>query len=451
METVQGFDFQPLEFDGDGNPKGTGISELAAFVKQQAVTDVIFICHGFRNDENEARAIYGGFLKTLATNLKHASIKAKFDGRKFAVGGVLWPSMVFPEPDDSQQGKAQSTAATPEHAKRLEALKPGLSAAGKKRVDAMVQLLPKAESDPNAQLALVKHLMALAESLPAEASNEFKAALKKAEPEAVRSALVASDELVVTKPSGKGGAGGIPTLDAGPGNGGRAQSFLGNVFGFVPKFLNLTTFLFMFHRCGDIGLVGIHKAVRDVRAQSPKVRVHLVGHSLGGRAVTACAKGLTTGKAARVDTMLLLQAAFSHFGLSPAGTSPQGVKHPRGFFRDVVEQQAVRGPILATHSQFDTVVGFAYTAMAAASLNNARAFGDESSAFGGIGRNGVQDAPEVVQLELKAPGQAYAFDATKITNLNGSGQPGKPLIANHGDVMNSSVTWAFASALASAS
>lgn len=185
-------------------------------------------------------------------------------------------------------------------------------------------------------------------------------------------------EVVLPGESGSAAVG-IPDFDGTLGGEGGAQSLFGKVFGFVPKFLNLTTFLLMFHRCGDVGEKGLSEAVRKVKAARPGVRVHLVGHSLGGRAVTACAKALLATPVVQVDSMMLLQAAYSHFGLSQGGTTPGGVSHPRGFFRDVVEKRAVKGPILATHSKHDAVVGFAYTSMAALSLNNAKAVGTRTA------------------------------------------------------------------------
>lgn len=449
MEKLKGFDYQALEFDQSGKPTGTGIDGLAKHVKDNGVTDVILICHGFRNDANDAKALYGSFLEALAQNMKHASLKAALQDRTWAVGGVLWPSMVFPEPDDSGLGSAQSVGKTSAHTKRLEALKTGMKAADKKRVDKMIALVGSAGKDEKAQLEMVKQLLALVEGSATAASNEMKTAFKKAKPEALRGALTAGGQVVVKKPKG-GASTGIPTLGGGVGAAGGQAQGLGDIFGFVPKFLNLTTFLLMFDRCLAIGSSGISRAARAMRGASKDVRIHLVGHSLGGRSVTACAQSLLKAPVVKVDTMMLLQAAYSHFGMAPAGTSPEGVKHPKGFFRDVVEKKAVKGAILATHSEKDSVVGFAYSSMSAVSGNNAAAFGDAKSAFGGIGRNGVLDTPEVVRQELVLPGKAYSLDTAKITTLDGSVQDGgKARIANHGDVKNAAVTWAFASLLAS--
>ena len=448
MEKVSGFDFQPIQIDRSGALKG-GADELAQHVKANHVTDVIIMCHGFRNDDNDARALYTNFLKTFADNCKSPGVAARLAGRSFAVGGVFWPSMVFPEPDDSQ-GRAQSADGTAQDRQRLESMKASLDGSARAKVDDMLaQFDAAAENDVDAQLTMVESLLELTRDLPATDANEFSAALANASPQSLHNALVAGDTVEVAEPGSGGGGGGIPSLDdethvTDDG----ARSFLGNVFGFVPKFVNLTTFLLMFHRCGVVGEKGISRAVRQINDLSTP-RVHLVGHSLGGRAVTACAKALLDAPKQQVASMMLLEAAYSHFGFSN-GAVPGGVTHPRGFFRDVIEQKAVLGPILATHSEHDSVVGFAYTAMAAASLNNARKFGDEKSPFGGIGRNGVLDTPEVMKADLNISGGAYQFANDKIHNLNGSRSvDGKPLIGSHGDVTNAAVTWAFASLVAS--
>ena len=448
MEKISGFDFQAIQIDKSGTITG-GADDLAQHVKANNVTDVVIMCHGFRNDENDARALYTHFLQTFSDNCKLSGVAPRLAGRSFAVGGVFWPSMVFPEPDDSQ-GHAQAADTTAEDRRRLETMKATLDGDARAHVDKMLAHFDAAAGDDvNAQLTMVESLLELTRDLPDTDANEFSAALANASAQSLHNALTAGDAVVVVEPGGMGGGGGIPSLDEEtPVVGDGARSFLGNVFGFVPKFVNLTTFLLMFHRCGTVGEKGISRAVRQIKKSSTP-RVHLVGHSLGGRAVTACAKALLDAPKQQVASMMLLEAAYSHFGLSQ-GEVPGGVSHPPGFFRDVITQKAVLGPILATHSEHDSVVGFAYTAMAAASLNNARKFGDEKSPFGGIGRNGVLDTPEAMKADLNIVGAAYQFANDKVHNLNGSRSvDGKPLIGSHGDVTNPAVTWAFASLVAS--
>lgn len=452
MEKLSGFDFQEIQFDTHGQLT-TGLDDLAKFVEANPVTDVILMCHGFRNDEAAARGLYGEFLQNFAQSSTQPSVTAALTPRKFAVGGVFWPSMILPEPHDAQGG---ALAADPNISsqERLEALKQGQDAATQSQLQKMISLVSLAQQgDTNAQLDLCDALLKVVNALPVEEANECRAAFANATPAILQQALLMGDaQETVQLGAAAGGAMGIPTLtdddNNPPGPGGRAQSFLGKVFGFVPTFLNLTTFLLMFHRCGDVGANGMSQAVRRLKAIPKSIRVHLVGHSLGGRAVTACANALTSAPVSAVDSMMLLEAAYSHFGLS-AGTGASGIPHPRGFFRDVIEKNAVKGPIVATFSDQDWVVGFAYTSMAAASLNNARAFGDEKSPFGGIGRNGVLDTAEATSQDLKLSGDSYSFTGPKIHCLNGSRQVnGKALISSHGDVRNPSITWAFASLVA---
>ena len=454
MEKIHGIDFQPIEIDRRGTLKG-GADELAAHVKANGISDVVLMCHGFRNDENDARRLYTRFLETFTANRTHASLNAKLAGRTFAVGGVFWPSMVFPEPDDSDgAGLAMAESPAADRA-RLESIKSGVDAPAATKIDGLLARVGQAPVDPAARREMAAILLDIVRDLPVDDANEMHGALAHVTPDELCDALMAGT-VTVTAPGG----GAIGTRMPTPGGGaavaaaGQGAGPVGKVVGFVPTFLNLTTFLLMFHRCGTVGEKGMSQVVRKVKAAA-NARIHLVGHSLGGRAVTACAKALLDAPPIQADTMMLLEAAYSHFGLSAAATASSPIQHPRGHFRDVIEKKAVKGPILATHSERDLVVALAYTPMAAISLNNsrgmnARGIGDETSPFGGMGRNGVLDAPEAERLDLNDAGVAYTFAADRIHNLNGSRKVnGVSIIDSHGDVTSPAITWAFASLVAS--
>lgn len=446
MEKLAGFDFQSIEIEADGKLQA-GASELATFVAAQGVTDVILMCHGFRNDANDAKALYKNFL----TNFQKNSGKAGVDQRKFAVGGVFWPSMIFPEPDDSGGGSALSAAGTSKQDKtRLLEMKTVVKTpAQKKAIDDIIKLLPKAASDEAAQLQMVKLLQTVWGSAKGDPETGGVKKLTKAEPAALRVALGSSLNVGKIQTGGGGGSVGIgiagvtkPKKAAA----GEAQGLLGKIFGFVPTALNMTTFLLMFERCGGVGEKGMAAAVRTLRKAAPSVKIHLVGHSLGGRAVTACANSLAKAPLLNVDSLLLLQAAYSHFGLSPGGMIRE-----RGFYRDVIEKKVVKAPIVATYSEKDGVVGVAYAAMASLSVNNSKAaIPGANKLFGGIGQNGVLETPEAIQTDLQAAGKPYTFKTGKMYNLNGTkgAAGGKPLIQSHGDITNEAVTWAFASLVA---
>jgi hypothetical protein len=178
-------------------------------------------------------------------------------------------------------------------------------------------------------------------------------------------------------------------------------------------------------RAGNVGKNGVAKVVDKAAAQVQ--RVHLIGHSFGGRVVTAAAANSTTDK---IKSMSLLQTAFSHNGFS---------KSMNGFFRSVVDQKRVKGPILVTHTKNDTAVGLAYPLASRINGDTTAAFGDENDRFGGLGRNGAQqmEVGEVVKGNLLDPAGDYQFQVGKFFNLEGS-----PFIKGHGDVTGKQVAHA---------
>ena len=213
----------------------------------------------------------------------------------------------------------------------------------------------------------------------------------------------------------------------------------GGIAGGVGQFLNLTKWYVMKDRSGTVGAKGVATAVRALHDSCPAVKIHLVGHSLGGRLMASCAKALGDAPMLQPDSLMLLEAAFSHFGFS----ADNGHGKP-GFFRDVIAKQVVKGPFVSTFSAQDTVVGRPYSIMSRLAGDNTREIGDASDEFGGIGRNGPLKTTEVATARLHAPGTAYEYKADVINNLDGSGG----LIKDHGDVTNEAITYAFASAVA---
>jgi len=194
--------------------------------------------------------------------------------------------------------------------------------------------------------------------------------------------------------------------------------------------LNFTTYYEMKRRAGVVGQNGVAPLVDQLAAQAR--RIHLVGHSFGGRLVTAVAADSETDK---ITSMTLLQAAFSHNGFS---------KIMNGFFRSVMDKQRVKGPILITYTKNDKAVGIAYPLASRISGDSAAALGDENDKFGGVGRNGAQkmEAGEVVIGELLAVGSQYSFGPGKIFNLKAD-----KFIAGHSDVKGKEVGYLLVNAI----
>jgi hypothetical protein len=192
-------------------------------------------------------------------------------------------------------------------------------------------------------------------------------------------------------------------------------------------------------RAGTVGQNGVGPMID--RLANKVERIHLVGHSFGGRVVTAASMASTTDK---LQTMSLLQTAFSHNGFS---------RSMNGFFRSVVDKKRVKGPILVTYTPNDRAVGIAYPTASRLSGTVASAFGDKDDKFGGLGRNGAQkmQQDEVVQGvdRLVAVGGSYAWQPGCFHNLESSKYIVDPKGGDaHGFVTGKEVAWAISRAIA---
>ena len=417
MQTIEGFDFFPLVFDKDGRIEGG--NEFDAFVAHAGAgpaTDAVFIAHGFRNDVTEATGLYTDFLRNFRAHLARPQFQ-DVAARRFVIAGIYWPSKAFREAfgesEEGTRGLQNPTLAMADAKQQLEELKLDATPAQRRSLDKAAKLLPKLEGDPQAQDAFVELVLSVLS----------RASLDKTEG--------------LPQIRGRSGSELLASLDAPAAEG--TRGLFGSIAGRVGTFLNLTTWYVMKERSGTVGEKGVAPAVRALRKSVPDIRVHLVGHSLGGRLMAACAKALGVRPRLQPDSLMLLEAAFSHYGFSP-----DNGRGTAGFFRDVIDKKIVKGPFVSTFSAEDTVVGKAYAISSRLARDNSRAIGDASDEFGGIGRNGALKTVEVATSPLTAPGQPYDYKLGVINNLDGSGG----LIKNHGDVTNAAVTFAFASAVA---
>jgi hypothetical protein len=441
MESIHGFDFFSLRFDRDGKlEQPQQFDEFKEHVSNAGVTDTVFIAHGFRNDENDARGLYAEFLETLRANLGRSEFQP-IAQRHFAVAGVLWPSKTFRESFGEDEGAVQGVgdeeAEKKEVKRKLEEMKTAdASAEQKPKIQEAIQLLDNVEDSVEAQDRFVKLVLSLLDGSSPDPTEGLQNIRAKEGSE-----LLKALEEPLILPIGEDGDNEGGVMAAGGDNDGETQGVFevfGSIFGRIGQFLNATTWYLMKDRAGKVGATGVAQAVRDLKAAQPSVKVHLVGHSLGGRLMAACTKSLAQAPKVEIDSLTLLQAAFSHYGFS---STPKGQP---GFFREAIAGKVVRGPLISTYSAKDEVVGKAYAIASRLAGDNTRALGDENDEFGGVGRNGCQNSPESIVEGLHAAGTAYSFSSGKIINLNGS----KDLINSHGDVRNPNVTYAFASAVA---
>ncbi|HZL95284.1 MAG TPA: hypothetical protein VFB99_16635, partial [Vicinamibacterales bacterium] len=350
MPIIEGFDFFPLTFDDHGALQSRQDFE-ALTARASSATDVIFIAHGFRNDEHDATRLYTRFLGTFSANLARPEFSTLAD-RQFVFAGVYWPSKPFRE--TYEEGKSgtrglQDAAPTLADAKaQLEELKADdASAEHRRNLDRAIALLPALEQNAQAQDEFVELVLSLVDTSSEDATEGLPQIRRRPGSEILARLSTPTD--------GTRGIGDVA----------------GKIAGGVGQFLNMTTWYVMKERSGTVGATGVAGAVRALRASYPNLRLHVVGHSLGGRLAAACAKALVESPKVPLDSLMLLEGAFSHFGFS----SNNG-RGSAGFFRDVIVQQVVKGPFLSTFSAEDTVVGKAYSVMSRLAGDNTREIGD---------------------------------------------------------------------------
>ncbi len=416
MQTIEGFDFYPLEFDNEGRLESVlEFSSLASSAER--ATDIIYLAHGFRNDVHEATTLYSNFLRTLRGHLGKAAFK-DVGRRRFIVAGILWPSKPFREAGDERAEGGTRSIESPVETRarltaRLETLKrQDATPAQRPALDKAIALLPSLEGNAKAQNEFVKHVLSIVNT-------------KASDGEGVDALNRRSGAEVLARLND------APTHDAKGGTRGLGD-LVGNITGAVGQFLNLTTWYVMKDRSGTVGATGVAEMVRQVAARNPGIRTHLVGHSLGARLMASCAKSLAREPRIQPDSLTLLEGAFSHFGFSV-----DNGKGTRGFFRDVIDQKVVKGPFVSTFSAQDTVVGRAYSIMSRLAKDNSRDIGDASDEYGGIGRNGALRTAEVLTQRMRAPGSPYEFTMGVINNLDGS----DGFVKDHSDVTNDADPW----------
>jgi hypothetical protein len=359
----------------------------------------------------------------------------RLSGRTFATVRIFWPSKKFTDADLIPGGGAASAMAEQENAAAVARVLDGLKENSERLGDRTLD--PIRERTIESAKALIPRLAT------AEAQREFVSLLRSLLDPSVKElddasegffsaapeTLFANASAPVVAPAGVAG-GGDPSVTGG-GAAASLADFLTGVQAAARRIANFATYYQMKSRAGRVGSTGVAKMLARVRLVNPGIRIHLVGHSFGGRLVTAAANAFPDNTE-RVS-MSLLQAAFSHNGLS-GGFGDHGDK---GFFRSVVDRKRISGPIIITHTKNDRAVGIAYPLASRIAGQNAAALGDQNDPYGGMGRNGAQNTAEADNVAtMGLPGTTYSFTPGRVHNIHAD------VITNHGDIKRMEVAYA---------
>ncbi len=440
MNNIAGIPYVAARFDKEG----------AALNKQEVTmpadtTDVIVVSHGWNNTDEQAERLYTDLFTNFA-----AVASDQLQKKKIAIVGVVWPSKRFTDvveaavAEQTRGGGAafgtSSGAADDTIKAKLDIIATMFDKKAAKKIAAAKKQIAKLESDLDARRKFVDELRSLLDESAAHEEDNSTLFFKL--DGSVMLEKLKMPTPLVSSVTGRGG--GAASLGAHPATtpaGGAAG--LGDIFSGIKsgaiRFLNYFAYYEMKKRAGTVGQKGVAPMLDRLSAHTQ--RIHLVGHSFGGRVVTAAAAASTTDK---LQTMSLLQTAFSHNGFS---------KSMNGFFRSVVDNQRIKGAILVTYTPNDRAVGIAYPVASRLSGTVASALGDANDKFGGLGRNGAQkmEPGEVVTGidRLLAVGGNYTLQSGRFHNLESSKYIVDPNGGDaHGFVTGKEVAWAISRAMA---
>jgi hypothetical protein len=452
MTDIKGIPYSAAVFDKDGKPSSNPTIPADT-------TDVLVLSHGWNNDAADAEGLYTRLFSNFVTV---AGNDPEIKKRKLAIVGVIWPAKKFDElvtEVGTQGGKAGGAMSVGEEDKT--AAKAAMTAAinraaplfddpdDDKRLAKLHELAnANLEHDETAQKEFMKTLRELVDPDDTTAtggeSEDNAEIFFEGQPavifkNATKSAPASTSGPMSPPPAAAGG--GAPKEDAV-----KAAGFLGNIFSkvtnAVTNLMNLTSYFEMKKRAGTVGKQGVAPLIDKLAQQDTVERIHLFGHSFGGRVVTAAAANSTTKK---LHTMGLLQAAFSHNGFS---------KSASGFFRNVVDNKRVSGVVFVTHTKNDKAVGLAYPAASRLSGSQSDAFGDANDPFGGLGSNGAQrmQPGEIFETTktLQPVGGDYEWQGGHFHNLDSTKFIIDPKGGDaHGFVFVPEVAWAISRAIIS--
>ncbi|MEU5276629.1 serine-threonine protein kinase [Streptomyces asoensis] len=363
-----------LTFDADGDVDAAGRDRLLAGVARQGVRDLILFSHGWNSDRSGATRLYSRFF---------APVPELAPAARIGYVGVVWPSMRFcdePIPDFPHSAAAAAVrrpALDEDTRHALLGTFPG-RAAVVERLARLLRERPAGEAGLEEFGRLVRLLVEVAPQGPQALSgaDTLVAGVAQDGPGMFCGpAAVACEEF----------AGALADLGCGPA---REEFALPNPWDGAHELLRQATYYAMKRRAGTVGERGLGPFVGRLAARAPGVRVHLVGHSFGGRLVSFALRGLPQG-VRTVKSVTLLQGAFSHYAFAerlPHDARACGVLQGR--------QNRVDGPVVCCYSRFDQALGTMYP-LASRMAGDARGLVGEmrGAKWGAMGHDGVQAVP----------------------------------------------------------
>lgn len=415
-----------IPFDKKGRCTGP-LSRQHLIDNAAGYSDIYVFSHGWNNDWPTATKRYESFIEGVMEMRASQGLPTPGGYRPLLVG-IFWPSAVLVHDDE----KAPKIAAGGEPAVDLsveleqDAIAEIASELPPGNAEEFYELIQRDALDDRQILRLAQ----LVQPVLAAGQDEIGAAPPDAEDLAAAwKNMTAPPQQVEEDPNEFG--------TVGPGGGANAAPAAA---GWFDKLLDLprnairgTTVWMMKDRAGVVGSKGVAPLLVELLTRS-QARVHLLGHSFGGKVVLS-ALCSPTNLPRKVHSALLLQPAVSH--LCFADTLPGGAGS--GGYRKALDR--VQRPILSTFSSEDVPLTktFHLALVRESDLGEMKiaAAGQPPSRFAALGGFGPRGAGEVI-IDMQLPPQGYKLDENKRLY----GMRGDKSISGHGDISNPATWWA---------
>lgn len=384
MEKIGTTEYLQADFDKNGAATAPGFAtKLSAFLANK--TDILIVSHGWKTTESEA---FGGYVQ-LWTPLEQ---KIQAAGKEWGVIGITWPStkyrtendnLVAPTQDQlgalslSGAGGELQDISDEELTERIRAFcaftglatQPLLSASGN-----MISSGISSQSAANL-LAVLDRQVKFSKAGDDELMRDAQAFINSS-PDALFYALM--------EPNFQSEAAGALGL------GDAIKRGFAGIRNSIANVLDVTTYFEMKKRAGKVGTAfGVNFLKPNL---APNRKFHLVGHSFGGRLVTAATSALEGNQA--VQTLVLMQAAFSHNGLTTAFKPGSN-----GAFANIITGNHAER-IVVTHTHNDRACLIAYPLASRVSNDLASGFGDINDPYGAMGANGPRLLPSATYQDI---------------------------------------------------
>ena len=202
----------------------------------------------------------------------------------------------------------------------------------------------------------------------------------------------------------------------------------------LPSIAEVFSFWTMKARAGTVGGAGVHDVLQEIGAALPQgSRLHLVGHSFGGKLLAAALVGRSGVEPAFAETLTILQGALSHFAFSTA-EQIRALNVPTeigGAYASVL-QNRLAAVVAVTYSRQDRENQRWYPL---GTILSQEAFERGVPVYAALGARGLE-GPGAVAVALRDESVAarYSPSRPRIFNVDASG-----VILGHSDVTQPSV------------